>query len=188
MERALQLIHEGAPSRAPELITAKTVSAEGAPIEAVFNSDRAASAPFCAMFIDLDYFKHVNDTGGHAAGDALLRDVAQTLLAQVRQTDTVARLGGDEFAVLLVACPLPQALEIGEKLRSAVEAYRLLWEGQSFSVSTSIGLVAVDGRYTAIADVLRDADTACYQAKERGRNAVVAFEPAAAPPPLAPPA
>nr|WP_315182287.1 diguanylate cyclase [uncultured Albidiferax sp.] len=140
-------------------------------------TDRAASVPFCAMFIDLDHFKLVNDTGGHAAGDALLRDVAQTLAAQVRQTDTVARLGGDEFAIYLGSCPLAQALEIGEKLRNAVEAYRLPWEGHSFSVTTSIGLVAVDGSYTTVADVLRAADAACYAAKEKGRNAVAVFDP-----------
>nr|WP_315246922.1 diguanylate cyclase [uncultured Albidiferax sp.] len=140
-------------------------------------TDRAASVPFCAMFIDLDRFKQVNDTGGHAAGDALLRDVAHTLAAQVRQTDTVARLGGDEFAIYLGSCPLAQALEIGEKLRSTVEAYRLPWEGQSFSVSTSIGLVAVDGSYTTVADVLRAADAACYAAKEKGRNTVAVFDP-----------
>ncbi|WP_367847420.1 diguanylate cyclase [Rhodoferax sp. WC2427] len=140
-------------------------------------TDRAGSVPFCAMFIDLDRFKQVNDTGGHAAGDALLRDVAQTLAAQVRQTDTVARLGGDEFAIFLGSCPLEQALEIGEKLRTAVEAYRLPWEGHSFSVSTSIGLVAVDGSYTTVADVLRAADAACYAAKEKGRNAVAVFDP-----------
>ena len=140
------------------------------------STERAATEPFCAMFIDLDHFKLVNDTGGHAAGDALLRDVAQTLAAQVRQADTVARLGGDEFAILLGRCPLAQALEIGEKLRSAVADYRLLLEGQTFSVSASIGLVAVDANYSNIADVLRAADVACYAAKERGRNAVAVFD------------
>ena len=140
-------------------------------------TDHAATEPFCAMFIDLDYFKQVNDTGGHAAGDALLRDASHTLVAQVRQTDTVARLGGDEFAVLLPRCPLPQALEIGEKLRSAVVDYRLAWEGQSFGVGASIGLVVVDATYTTAADVLRAADVACYVAKQRGRNCVAVYDP-----------
>jgi len=139
-------------------------------------TERSATEPFCAMFIDLDRFKQVNDTGGHAAGDALLRDIAQTLAAQVRQSDTVARLGGDEFAVLLGRCPLPQALEVGEKLRSAVVAYRLDWEGHTFSVGASIGVVFVDARYNNPADVLRAADTACYTAKQRGRNCVALYE------------
>ncbi|MEO8120347.1 MAG: diguanylate cyclase [Rhodoferax sp.] len=142
---------------------------------------RADTEPFCAMFIDLDHFKPVNDTGGHAAGDALLRDVAHELAAQVRQTDTVARLGGDEFAVLLARCPVAQALEIAEKLRSAVVAYRLLWESRSFSVGASIGLVSVNASYGSAADVLRAADAACYAAKLQGRNCVVVHDPQAIP-------
>ena len=133
---------------------------------------RAADEPFCALFIDLDRFKYVNDTGGHAAGDALLRDVAHQLAAQVRKSDTVARLGGDEFAVLLSACPIAQARVIAEKLRSAVVAYQLLWEGQTFGVGASIGLVPVDASYGTAADVLRAADAACYAAKRQGRNCV----------------
>ena len=133
----------------------------------------AAREPFCAMFLDLDRFKQVNDTGGHAAGDALLRDVARQLAGQVRKSDTVARLGGDEFAVLLSRCSLSQGREIAEKLRSAVEMYRLSWEGQSFGVGASIGLVEVDSSYGTAADVLRAADAACYAAKQQGRNRVV---------------
>ena len=143
------------------------------------STERAGMEPFCAMFVDLDHFKQVNDSGGHAAGDALLRDVAHILAAQVRQADTVARLGGDEFAILLRGCPLEQALEVGEKLRSAVVAYRLLWEGQSFGVSASIGLVAVDASYPSATEVMRAADAACYAAKEQGRNAVAVFDPQA---------
>ena len=133
---------------------------------------RAAELPFCALFIDLDRFKQVNDTGGHAAGDTLLRDIARALESQLRKADTVARLGGDEFAVLLLGCPIPRALAIAEKLRAAVEAYQLNWEGQSHSVGASIGLVAVNGTHANAAEVLRDADAACYEAKRLGRNQV----------------
>lgn len=136
----------------------------------------AVTEPFCAMFLDLDHFKQVNDTGGHAAGDALLRDVAHALAAQVRQTDTVARLGGDEFAVLLSRCPLSQALALAEKLRNAVVSYRLAWEHQSFGVGVSIGLVRVEGSFATAADVLRAADAACYTAKQSGRNCVAVFD------------
>ena len=135
----------------------------------------AASEPFCAMFIDLDRFKKVNDTGGHAAGDALLRDIAHTLVSQVRQADTVARLGGDEFAILLRGCPLSRAIEVGETLRKAVQDYRLVWADASFSVGASIGLVAVDGAFADAAQVLRSADEACYAAKAQGRNVVSVF-------------
>ena len=135
-------------------------------------TERAGVEPFCALFIDLDRFKLVNDTGGHAAGDALLRDVARALVAQVRASDTVARLGGDEFAVLLGGCPLPQARGVAEKLRRAVIDYRLVWEQHSFSVGASIGLVRVDASFTSAAEVLRAADAACYAAKANGRNCV----------------
>jgi len=93
----------------------------------------------------------------------------------VRKSDTVARLGGDEFAVLLSQCPLSQAQTIAEKLRSAVVAYRLTWEGNSFSVGASIGLVRVDTTFTSAADVLRAADAACYAAKQQGRNCVTVY-------------
>jgi diguanylate cyclase len=135
-------------------------------------SARAASDPFCALFIDLDRFKQVNDTAGHAAGDAVLRDVANLLAAQVRKMDTVARLGGDEFAVLLDHCPVPRAALIAEKMRSAVQAYRLSWDGRTFGVGASIGLVPVDGSLTTAAAVLAAADAACYAAKRSGRNRV----------------
>ncbi len=139
---------------------------------------RAATEPFCALFIDLDRFKQVNDTSGHAAGDTLLRDVAQVLAAQVRKSDTVARLGGDEFAVLLAHCPVAQAQLVAEKIRGAVVAYELVWEGRRHNVGTSIGLVPVDASMVTAAEVLSAADAACYDAKRQGRNRV-ATHPAA---------
>ncbi len=132
----------------------------------------AQQAPFCALFIDLDRFKQVNDSGGHAAGDAVLRDVAKALLNKLRKSDTVARLGGDEFAVLLPTCPIARAQAIAETLRAAVEAYRLEWEGATYSVGASIGLVAVNGTHADAAEVLKAADLACYEAKRGGRNQV----------------
>lgn len=138
----------------------------------------AATQPFCALFIDLDRFKLVNDSAGHAAGDALLRDIAQLLTAELRKTDVVARLGGDEFAVLLPACPPAQAQTLADALCSVVQQHTLRWEGRRFGVGASVGLVAVvDGRFASAADVLRAADMACYQAKKRGRNRVETFEP-----------
>ena len=145
----------------------------------------APEHPFCALFIDLDRFKLVNDSAGHAAGDALLRDIATQFVGQVRHSDTVARLGGDEFAVLLHRCPVPQATAIAEKLRTAVEAYALVWEGSSFSVGASIGLVPVDATFASHVDVLRAADSACYAAKRGGRNQVARYTPDAVAPAVA---
>lgn len=135
----------------------------------------AAQTPFCTMFIDLDRFKQVNDTAGHAAGDAVLRDVAKVIQAQVRKADTVARLGGDEFAVVLSNCPLDHGRLIAEKIRGAVVAYHLEWESRSYNVGASIGLVLVDGAFTNTEAVLAAADTACYAAKHRGRNCVKVY-------------
>ena len=138
-------------------------------------TQHAQDYPFCALFIDLDRFKAVNDSAGHAAGDALLRDIAHKLSAEVRQSDTVARLGGDEFAVLLHRCLPAQAMAVAEKLRSAVEAYELIWEGRSLTVGASIGLVSVDTSFASHVDVLRAADSACYAAKRGGRNRVAQY-------------
>ncbi|MBC7717935.1 MAG: diguanylate cyclase [Pseudorhodobacter sp.] len=138
-------------------------------------TQHALDHPFCALFIDLDRFKEVNDTAGHAAGDALLRDIAHKLVAEVRQSDTVARLGGDEFAVLLHRCPPAQAVVVAEKLRAAVESYELVWESRCLTVGASIGLVAVDASFGSQVDVLRAADSACYAAKRGGRNRVALY-------------
>jgi diguanylate cyclase len=135
-------------------------------------TERAVTEPFCALFIDLDRFKQVNDTAGHAAGDALLRDIAAVIASMVRKSDNVARLGGDEFAVLLDRCALPQGKHIAEKIRAAVVGYRLDWEGTAHSVGASIGLVPAGGLPTNAAEVLRAADMACYAAKRGGRNQV----------------
>jgi diguanylate cyclase len=102
--------------------------------------------------------------------------VAHALAAQLRKSDTVARLGGDEFAVLLPQCPIARSRELAEKLRAAVDGYRLNWEGETYSVGASIGLVAVNGTHANAAEVLRAADAACYTAKRSGRNQVALAE------------
>lgn len=129
----------------------------------------------CAMFIDLDKFKAVNDSAGHAAGDEVLRNVAALFKSVVRQSDTVARLGGDEFAILLPGCALGRAQGIAEQARLAVQAYRLERDGQTFAVGTSIGLVEVTSEMPTVAAVLHAADSACYAAKRAGRNCVVTY-------------
>jgi len=123
-------------------------------------------------YLDLDRFKTVNDTCGHMAGDALLRQLAAVLRAELRSRDTLARLGGDEFAVLLEHCELEQARRIAESLRLAVENFRFVWEGNAFTLGASIGLVEINRTCSSEADVVRAADTACYRAKHAGRNRV----------------
>jgi Amt family ammonium transporter len=124
------------------------------------------------MFIDLDQFKVVNDTCGHIAGDELLRQIANLLIETARRTDVVARLGGDEFAILLEYCPTPQALKLAEELRATIRDFRFSWEGKPFTVGVSIGVVSFDEHYNDLKQVLSAADSACYTAKEAGRNRV----------------
>lgn len=127
------------------------------------------------LLMDLDRFKQVNDTGGHAAGDRLLRDVAGLMTGRLRQTDVVARLGGDEFAVLLDNCDEAHAMDIAESLRRQVGEYRLGWAGRTYSVGVSIGVLSIrEGSPAGREAVLAAADAACYQAKHQGRDKVCA--------------
>ncbi|MGY6215319.1 EAL domain-containing protein [Methylolobus aquaticus] len=129
----------------------------------------------CALYIDLDQFKIVNDTCGHAAGDELLRQIKDVLMCHVRQHDTFARLGGDEFGVLLEACSIDQALRVADLIRLAVQEFRFSWGEHTFSIGASIGLVSIDPKTDTVASVFQAADTACYAAKEQGRNRVQVF-------------
>ncbi|PWB57951.1 MAG: hypothetical protein C3F18_03330, partial [Nitrosomonadales bacterium] len=127
------------------------------------------------LYLDLDQFKVVNDTCGHAAGDELLRQLTLILQARVRENDMLARLGGDEFGVLLERCPLDQAQSVAEKLIEAVKSFHFCWQDKIFTVGASIGLVPITEESLDWASLLSHADTACYLAKERGRNRVQAY-------------
>jgi diguanylate cyclase (GGDEF)-like protein/PAS domain S-box-containing protein len=135
-------------------------------------SDRRRHDRASALFIDLDHFKKVNDNAGHAAGDALLRRIAQVLRERTRAQDTVARLGGDEFAVLLRGCALDRALSIADQIRQQVEIQGVCDTDSSLRVTASIGVVEIDAAHRSLAEVLAAADRACYAAKHAGRNAV----------------
>ncbi len=124
------------------------------------------------MYLDLDQFKVVNDTCGHAAGDELMRQTSTLLQRRLREGDTLARLGGDEFGVLLENCHLEHGPRLAEELRRTVAEFPFTWQSRSVSIGVSIGVVSiVDGAFT-LAEVLSAADAACYMAKEKGRNRV----------------
>ncbi len=127
-------------------------------------------------YLDLDQFKLVNDTCGHIAGDELLRQLATVLSANIRDRDTLARLGGDEFGVLLGECPLAKAQEIAEKICAIVKDFRFIWGDKAFELGASIGLVAINRLSENITNVMSAADTACYAAKDRGRNRVHVYQ------------
>jgi diguanylate cyclase (GGDEF)-like protein len=124
------------------------------------------------LFIDLDRFKLINDSGGHAAGDEFLRQIAAVLRHRVRTTDVLARMGGDEFAVLLHACPVEQALRIANAIRMDVANFRFVWREKVFHVGASIGLVVLSDPTASAEAVMEQADAACYMAKEAGRDQI----------------
>ena len=124
------------------------------------------------LYLDLDQFKIVNDTSGHTAGDALLKQVATLLREVIRDADTIARLGGDEFAVLLQHCTSIQALEVAEKIRESISSFTFFWQDKPFKIGVSIGVVPIEESVRTADDLLRDADLACYAAKDSGRNRV----------------
>jgi diguanylate cyclase (GGDEF)-like protein/PAS domain S-box-containing protein len=124
------------------------------------------------LMLDLDGFKPVNDTHGHAAGDAVLVAVAQALTSQVRASDVVARMGGDEFAVLLPACERAHALRVAEKARRSVAGIVLPWQGAQLRVGVSVGVAMLQAEHADGAQWLAAADAACYAAKRGGRNRV----------------
>lgn len=135
----------------------------------------ATGAPHAVCFMDLDRFKAVNDTCGHVAGDELLRQLGQMLPSKVRQADVVARLGGDEFAILLANCGPNDAQQVANNVLRAIAAFQFVWGQHTFSLGVSIGVVVITSSFRRMAQVMSAADTACYAAKDGGRNRVVLY-------------
>ena len=133
---------------------------------------RAGTA--CLVFIDLDHFKHINDTHGHAMGDEVLRQVVLASKQHLRPVDLFGRLGGEEFAILLVECTRAQGMAIAERIRLAVEATVVECEGTVITISTSVGLSFTDACGHDLQRLCREADAALYRAKRGGRNRVAA--------------
>ncbi|MFV8783593.1 EAL domain-containing protein [Microbulbifer sp. SA54] len=127
-------------------------------------------------YIDLDRFKVINDSAGHQAGDALLKNVAKFLRDQLRTTDSVARLGGDEFGLLLRYCNKDQARVRCEQLVRKVGALRFRWNKRVFDVGASVGITEIHRNNNRLADLMSQVDVACYSAKHAGRGAVVIYE------------
>lgn len=140
---------------------------------------RSPDSPLLVLlYLDLDQFKLINDTSGHVAGDQLLTQLSALMRNQLRSTDVLARLGGDEFGVLLFnIAGQPEAERIAESLRRCMDGYVFIWEQRSHMISASIGGVVIDHSGVPAKDLLAQADTACYMAKETGRNRVHFYSP-----------
>jgi len=128
------------------------------------------SEPQAFLYLDLDNFKSINDTAGHAAGDLAIRQIASRLKDVVRDRDTLARLGGDEFGLLLERCPAELARQRAMQLHQAVESYVLRWNGETFRLGISIGLALFKTHQHSLNSILAAADAACYEAKRNGKG------------------
>jgi diguanylate cyclase (GGDEF)-like protein/PAS domain S-box-containing protein len=146
-------------------------------LQGTFNQSKRYHRTFALMMVDLDRFKAVNDSFGHAAGDQLLIEAARRLLSCVRESDTVARLGGDEFAIILT--DIQHAQEVEQVARRAVEmlAEPYYLDAGTAHISGCIGIAFYPLHGQDVAELLRNADTALYAAKESGRNAYRVFVP-----------
>ncbi|CAB5719616.1 Probable diguanylate cyclase YdaM [Delftia tsuruhatensis] len=130
------------------------------------------------LFLDLDHFAHVNQQGGHAAGDEVLCHMARLIESVVRPLGWVARLGGDEFAVLLAGISAEQGMLLAQSLCMAVQDWEGAHEGQRYLMGASVGMVVLDARQHTVSSALRSADMACYAAKRKGRNRVEVLQAA----------
>lgn len=139
-------------------------------LERVLISAHSEKSEHVLCYLDLDHFKRVNDTCGHEAGDALLCEVSELLTQHFRKRDTLARLGGDEFGVLLEHCTLEQALRMSRLLHKSIQSFQFNWQSHTFSIGISIGLAAVNDKVDSASVALKNADSACYAAKNSGRN------------------
>ncbi len=142
--------------------------------ERVLRSMEKRHAPACLLLIDLDHFKQVNDTYGHAMGDVVLRHAATLCQQQLRPADLFGRLGGEEFGVFLPGCPLDEGVAIAERIRRAIELSPAVEDGYTIVFSASVGVAGTEDHGYTLPRVCREADASLYAAKRAGRNRVVA--------------
>ncbi|MCP3689219.1 MAG: EAL domain-containing protein [Gammaproteobacteria bacterium] len=139
-------------------------------VERLLSTTKEDKSEHAMCYLDLDQFKVVNDTCGHVAGDTMLRQLSTVLQEAVRHRDTLARLGGDEFGILMEHCSLSDAHRVAKSIQQAIQGYQFVWEGHSFKVGVSIGLVVITEATPSFTRLLIQADAACYVAKDLGRN------------------
>jgi len=146
-------------------------------LQQVLESAHTDGSQHAVCYLDLDQFKIVNDTCGHVAGDELLKQLTHQLHGKVRASDMLARLGGDEFGVILENCDQDTAYGIADGLRQSIKDFRFAWQDRFFDIGVSIGLVPITAASGSMTEVLSAADSACYVAKDLGRNRVHIYQP-----------
>lgn len=138
----------------------------------LFAQTRQKDQQHVLCYLDLDEFKVINDTCGHAAGDELLRQIARKFGNALRADDHLCRIGGDEFGMILHHQTIEQALLVAERLQQLLASFRFLWEDRSFTVGVSIGMVVINELSESVGSLLQSADSACYVAKDAGRGRI----------------
>jgi diguanylate cyclase (GGDEF)-like protein/PAS domain S-box-containing protein len=169
---AQQMVHQATHDALTGLVNRREFERR---LERVLETAQTDGVEHALCYVDLDQFKVINDTCGHIAGDALLRQLGTLLPTKIRKRDTLARLGGDEFGVLMEHCSLNQARRVANAILRTLEDYRFIWNGNSFSIGASIGLVPITVGSNSITFLLSAADSACYAAKERGRHRISVY-------------
>ena len=174
LRRELEIEHRIASNaaRTDELTGLNNLRAFKEQADTMFTASRRNGLPLCALLVDIDHFKHINDTHGHATGDRVLQAVAQALKTALREADLCGRLGGEEFGVLLASTNLHEALQIAEKLRLAVQALVVPINDAALRVTISVGVAEAGVACADITTLLAQADAAMYHAKANGRNRV----------------
>ena len=147
-------------------------------LESAIGNAKSQGSTHGLLYIDIDFFHRINDSFGHLAGDELLRRLTPVLQSGLREGEMLARIGGDEFAVLLENCSADFATAAATQLRDAVQAWQFEWADKAFQVGVSVGVVAITKLAPSLSAVMSEADTACFTAKEQGRNRVFAFHDA----------
>jgi len=146
-------------------------------LKAVIASAKKDQTAHVMCYIDLDQFKIVNDKCGHIAGDELLRQIALVLKRSARESDVVARLGGDEFGIIYIDSTIEDAQRQAQRLLNAIGEYRFNYQGNTFGIGASIGMVAIIKECCTMSNLLSQADAACYAAKDGGRNRIHVAHP-----------
>lgn len=145
-------------------------------LEQAIDNARREEHRHALCYLDLDNFKVVNDTCGHIAGDELLKQLTIKFRMKLREADTLARLGGDEFGILLEGCSIEHAQDLAESIRKIAENFRFVWDNTFFRIGVSIGLVPLTSNSGSLTDIMSAADSACYVAKEQGRNRIHIYQ------------
>ncbi|MBM9518527.1 diguanylate cyclase [Desulforhopalus vacuolatus] len=143
--------------------------------EIIHSQARRYHKPYSVMMIDLDLFKNINDTYGHAVGDKVLQCVAETIMSVIRKSDVAARIGGDEYSIILRETGQEQLLSLAERIRCQIAAHPVRHEKSTINITLSIGIAQYLAEDGSIKSVLERADKALYHAKQRGRNKVIIY-------------